>query len=296
MELTQLSHFRAVARLKSITQASREEYISQPALTKSIQKLEDELGHQLFYRMKNGVELTDSGQILSRYADTIFAQIEEMKRELNSVDEKDMPIVIGTVEMAFFRSIAQTLEEMELPVNFSAKNIQDGEAVSALLSRKIDIVMGTHELREPGISSVPLFDNRLYVSVPENNPLRLLKKLTFSDLRGQKILRHMDRNSLYSQRITEHLQRGNLGIDCLDIEDYYIYSRMAGTSGRLLFTSNISIRTLDVRKGRVLIPITDSDLNITYFWSWRSKNTRAAAFFQWIFDNYQAFQNEEQEK
>ena len=51
--------FYDVAKYGSISKAAKYEFTSQPAISKSIKKLEDELGTQLFYRNLNGVELTD---------------------------------------------------------------------------------------------------------------------------------------------------------------------------------------------------------------------------------------------
>ncbi|WP_435927006.1 LysR family transcriptional regulator [Dryocola sp. BD613] len=61
MELRQLRYFTAVAKLGSISHAAQELHIAQPALTRQIQKLEDNLGVLLFERTARGVKLTDAG-------------------------------------------------------------------------------------------------------------------------------------------------------------------------------------------------------------------------------------------
>jgi DNA-binding transcriptional LysR family regulator len=59
--------FCSVAKNKNITQASHELFVSQPAITQAIKKLENQMGCKLFYRTKQGVELTDDGEILYDY-------------------------------------------------------------------------------------------------------------------------------------------------------------------------------------------------------------------------------------
>lgn len=59
--------FCCVAKYKNITKASHELFVSQPAITQTIKKLESQTGYKLFYRTKQGVELTDNGQILYDY-------------------------------------------------------------------------------------------------------------------------------------------------------------------------------------------------------------------------------------
>ena len=56
--------FLTVGRVRSITRAAEELFTSQPAITRTIKNLENELGTKLFIRSKRGVELTREGQIL----------------------------------------------------------------------------------------------------------------------------------------------------------------------------------------------------------------------------------------
>lgn len=61
MDLRQLRYFSAVAKHGSISIAAQAVHIAQPALTRQIQSLEDELGTRLFERTTRGVKLTDAG-------------------------------------------------------------------------------------------------------------------------------------------------------------------------------------------------------------------------------------------
>ena len=72
--------FYDVAKYGSISKAAQYGYTSQPAISKSIKKLEDELGVQLFYRNISGVELTDKGK--EQYA----FYFEEWNKYKDSVD------------------------------------------------------------------------------------------------------------------------------------------------------------------------------------------------------------------
>ena len=64
--------FYTVANTKNISKAAKELYISQPAISKSIQKLEESLGTKLFERSSRGVALTDSGELLYTHVKSAF--------------------------------------------------------------------------------------------------------------------------------------------------------------------------------------------------------------------------------
>ena len=65
---SKLQYIIAIADKKSISQAARDLYISQPALTKYISTLEDELGVQLFDRTSTPIQLTYAGEVYLEYA------------------------------------------------------------------------------------------------------------------------------------------------------------------------------------------------------------------------------------
>ena len=70
--LSQYHIFHAVAQTGNISKAARELYISQPAISKAIRKLEDNLGMSLFVRNSRGVQLTEEGQILYQHTCSAF--------------------------------------------------------------------------------------------------------------------------------------------------------------------------------------------------------------------------------
>ena len=84
--------FCCVAKNKNISKSAEELYISQPAVTQSIKKLEDQIGYKLFFRTKTGVELTDEGFMLYEYLNISVdvlkngkAKIEELKNKKNTI-------------------------------------------------------------------------------------------------------------------------------------------------------------------------------------------------------------------
>ena len=65
MDTKILEYVIAIAEEKSLSKAAERLYLSQPALSQRLKKLEDELGTPLFLREKNGLSITDAGHILS---------------------------------------------------------------------------------------------------------------------------------------------------------------------------------------------------------------------------------------
>ena len=82
--LSQYKIFYEVAKAGNISKAAKELYISQPAISKAISKLEESLGIKLFSRNSRGVQLTREGAILFQHVNTAFDSIGRGERELKA--------------------------------------------------------------------------------------------------------------------------------------------------------------------------------------------------------------------
>ena len=82
MELDQLRYFLRVAQRGSFTKAADELGVSQPALSRSIQKLEEELGQPVIERHPRHVTLTEAGALLQSRAQQIFTILDDTKAEI----------------------------------------------------------------------------------------------------------------------------------------------------------------------------------------------------------------------
>lgn len=78
--------FYYVAKNKSITRAANELMISQPAISKSIKTLEDQVGYALFIRQREGVQLTEIGELIYEKIKNAMELIESAENDLNSVN------------------------------------------------------------------------------------------------------------------------------------------------------------------------------------------------------------------
>lgn len=100
-----LRYFSAVARHGSIREAADELHIAQSALSRQIQKLEQEFGLPLFDRHARGVQLTSAGEILLRYARSSLREVERVRSELDAIKGLQR----GTVTIQSIESLVQHL-------------------------------------------------------------------------------------------------------------------------------------------------------------------------------------------
>ncbi len=85
MNIRQLKQFVSIAETGSISRSAKEQNISQPALTRSVKNLEEDLDVELIERRSNGVFLTDYGEHLLQYARCIVNDSERVRREIRAM-------------------------------------------------------------------------------------------------------------------------------------------------------------------------------------------------------------------
>src|SRR5262249_12939812 len=113
MELTDLRYFVNVATVKSFSKGAALSHVSPPAISKTIGKLESELGSPLFIRTTRRVLLTDSGEMVFRRCKRIFDELDGMRRD---IDEASTTVAgelrIGAMEVFSLQLLPTALAEL----------------------------------------------------------------------------------------------------------------------------------------------------------------------------------------
>lgn len=139
--------FYVVAKCNSFTKASQELYISQPAVTQSIKKLEQQLDIELFKRNGNGISLTKAGEIVYFYAEKLCdiaiankEMIEIVKKSTFDVINIGVPTHIGSF---YFINYLKKFNKKYPNVKINIINKKSDEMIKMLEKRELDIVIDT---------------------------------------------------------------------------------------------------------------------------------------------------------
>ncbi|WP_241876406.1 LysR family transcriptional regulator, partial [Corynebacterium diphtheriae] len=100
MELEQLRQLQAVAEEGTISAAADALHLTQPALSRSIQRLERELGTELFRRTKNHVEFNEAGELALAAAADLTARTETLRRDLAALSRKQRTVTVASAAPA----------------------------------------------------------------------------------------------------------------------------------------------------------------------------------------------------
>ncbi|MGW8188977.1 MULTISPECIES: LysR family transcriptional regulator [Sphingomonas] len=187
MEMHQVRYFLAVARTLNFTRAAEESNVTQPSLTRAIQKLEEEFGGLLFRRERALTHLTDLGRLMLPHLERAYDAAQAAKTLAKGVGKATVaPLSLGIATTLrgthFDQSIAEVGESLP---GFQLKiSTGDGEhLMQDLLRGDLDILI-LAEPRNPHerLDVVELFRQIYAVVAPADHPLATMEGAALSDL------------------------------------------------------------------------------------------------------------------
>ena len=205
MDLLQLEHFLAVVEERTFTRAAERVSRTQPAVSQSIKKLEDEVGTPLFARDLHDVSLTDAGKLLVEHARRMVRQRDDAMREIGAL--KDLKL--GTLNIAAHESAAVYL----LPA-----------ALRAYLNRFPEIKVGIFRSR---LTDIPrqVMDREVHVGFVKDEP-------SFHELKSVEV--HADEMILVSSPRHPLAARQEVQVRDLGGENFVLHHLCSTTEQKIL--------------------------------------------------------------
>lgn len=294
MELNQLNQFKIVAETENLTKAAENIlFVSQPALSISIKKLEDELGTPLFDREGKKLKLNSAGAMLLEHVNVILNEIEEINSSFDVFKKTDNRNVINiySSSMTMVRHFSNLLSRSNLGFEVYSKVIKFEELKSKLKNKECDICFSEQMIDDPDVACMPIAVLRVYVSVPDSHPLAKKKSLKWTDLNNQTML-GFDGNvkEPLVQNMNKILKENNIKINYVLVQyDDFIFTSVALSSDYLCFTNNITEKYTPRGSlpGRTMVKVVDEGATSPLYVNYLKKHgLKVEAVREFIHNNY----------
>jgi len=170
VEKSQLKNFILLAQQLNFSAVARQEFLTQPALTRQIDRLEHELGVTLFIRSKHGLTLTYAGEELYKYAVEIYASMQQAENRMGLIRQGQEGFLkvsgVYGMESLIAEGIA-TFGQQNPKVSISIQCTTGIGQIMKINNKSFDVFYSFASLLEafPGIESVPLPSDRFIVCI-----------------------------------------------------------------------------------------------------------------------------------
>ena len=258
IELNQLEQLIYIAENKTISKAAKELLISQPALSRSMQRLESDLGVELFDHYKNKIILNKNGELAVKHAQKIIKSIQTM---INDVQDYDQ---------SFHRiSIATLIKELYPQITIQTAVINQKDLITKLKEKEYHLVITPKYIDDSQYFCIPYVEEDLLLSLPLNHPLASKKEIKFHDLDGQTMLLYSNIGFWHDL----HMQKTPKTKYLLQ-EERLTFNEIVKASTLPSYTSNLSIKREGKMSDRVILPINEEEAHVTYYVVMLKKNKK----------------------
>ncbi len=192
LDLRKLRYFLAVADRLHFGRAAEELHIAQPALSRQVRALEQDLGASLFTRDRHSVVLTDAGRQLLADAGPLLASADAIRRRVTTAASGSRRLVVGFRTGIPVIPAAQAFKARHPDVVVDVQRIEWDDQATMLLDGRIDVGYVRLPIDETGLRVTPLYAEPLMVVLPADHRLAGKEEVTESDLAGEPLVWHAD--------------------------------------------------------------------------------------------------------
>ncbi|MFJ8261349.1 LysR substrate-binding domain-containing protein [Rummeliibacillus sp. NPDC094406] len=192
MEWQQLEYFQVLARIQHMTKAAEQLSISQPALSRSIARLEDELGVPLFERQGRSIILNRYGEIFVKRVHNIMREYQDGLHEIQEIVDPNH----GEVSLGFLHTLGTNVvpdlimqfRKQHHDIHFTLKQNHTHLQLKQLQSGELDLCLIAEMETEKPIQWTELWREELFAIVPIWHPLATHRTITMKELANESFI------------------------------------------------------------------------------------------------------------
>lgn len=264
-ELYQLEQLLIVADCGTLSGAAEQLHLSQSALSRSMQRLENEIQVPLFIRHKNKIELNENGKLAVEYARKILDQTGDMVNNIRDYDRKRRTIFVGSCAPAPLWNLIPALSDLYPDMTISSE-IRDSEVLlQGLQDGTYQTILLPFSVEEKGIFCVKYKEEHLLFSLPPAHPLSGSSGLYLKDLNGESMLLRPQLG------FREHIINEKMPNTHFIVQKDTDFDELVKASALPTFNSDLVIQREGKVPNRITIPILDEEVNVTYYCCYASK-------------------------
>ena len=258
MNIEQLRQLATVAELGTVSAAAERLRISQPALSRSLARLEAELGCNLFDRDGRRVHLNRAGTTALEYARSIIHEERLMHIALDELADRTRSLTVGTVAPApLWRLTALSVERFPDRM-LTSRTMSQQDVERGVINRDLDLGISLKPLRYPAVRCCHLMDETLAISAPDDHQLAQRKTVSFADLDGEEFLL-FGNIGFWRRLVDEKLPHSTFLVQ----EDRVVFEQLSRTSPLLGFVTDAAYLSGET-PGRTVIPLDEPDAHVSF--------------------------------
>ena len=275
IEIYLLEQLAAFARCGTLSKAAEELLISQPALSRSMKKLEDDLGVKLFIRENKKLLLNETGKLAAELAQSQVNQNRELISRVIAFDRSLHSVHIGACAPQPMAELMPILQDHFGDMTISSELVYGEKLLKGLKTGVYHLAILREAIEDKELFSQRYMSESLYICVPESHRLAKNETVRFSDLKGEKFLLYQH-IGFWMSVCEEYMKDTTFLIQ----PDRDTFADLVTNTDYPAFASDRIINEGYRMEGRVFTPIDEDKARYTFYIACRTDDKKKyAAFF-----------------
>ena len=274
IEIYLLEQFVAFANSGTLSKAAEALHISQPALSRSMKKLEETLGVALFEREKSKVALNETGLLAAKLAEEQLQQNESMIRRIQAFDRSRRSITVGACAPYPMNELMPILQEHFGGMLLTSELADMDQIEQSLRAGAYQIGILNRPTAADDLFCQRFVSEHLYISVPRTHRLAGNEQVTFGDLAGERILL-FEHIGFWKDVCREKMT----GASFLVQSSMDALEELIAVTDYPCFTTDAFLHQAPLSQDRVIIPIEEPAAYATFYVACQSADKRKYASF-----------------
>lgn len=280
IEINLLEQLDAFARLGTLSAAAEELHVSQPALSRSMRKLEGELGAPLFDRRHTRIALNDTGKLVAQMARRVLDDDRELVERAREYDRRQRGIALGSCGPWPVMELARPLRRCFPDKAITSEVINDDERlIHGLHEHDYQLVVVRRVPDSTGMRALRIGEENQTVAFKRGHTLASRASIRYEDLAGESVLA-LGNDSFWSEVVRRRCPDTNIlfQTDLDALEDLVTHT------GLPTFSSDAMAGSGYQEDDRVDVPIDDPEAHATF---WLCCLETEAGRYESLFENVQ---------
>ena len=258
LELYELRQFITFAETGTLSEAAETLHLSQPALSRNMKKLEDDLGISLFERKKNKLELNQNGLYVLDLAKKLLDDADSLAMKARDFDRKNRTISLGTCAPAPLWTLAPLLSNVYPHMSHQTEMDREDRLLEGLENGTFKLIVIPEKPSGDQFFYKECGTESLMFALPKGHRFARRKSLTFADMNGENMLLMPDIG--FWSFVMEKMPDSRF----LTQSDRFSFNELVQASSLPSFITDISEKYREIPPGRVYVPISDPEATVTY--------------------------------
>lgn len=263
-----LEHLVAFKRHRTLSEAADALHLTQPTLTRSMGKLEDEFGVSLFIREKKRLYLNENGMLAAQYAEEILSRQGDMLSQVRALDRRSRTVTVGSCAPGPLMELMPLLSSTFAHMTVSTEVADIDSLTRGLAGGTYQMIILEHPVEActtpDGVAKecfcMKCSSEQLCASLPYDHRLAHETSISFSDMDGESFL------MVSEVGIWGDLVRCKMPSSQFLLQEGTDSLRQVVASSTLAsFVTDITLRVLGSRIGRSVVPFSDEEASMDFY-------------------------------